>query len=312
MADNKVAERLLNLMLGKETTIDGRGTNRKVQKKTIIKRGRKDSGPKNPRRGRTGMSEEQQLMAPVGGIPDNVAMMILQQMGMAGNTTVPTEPVVEIPVGRAEDDMPMDHGVDYQRAPIRGGGGMSDLPDGDPMLDTLVEDPAYQTAVQEFIDTYGREPATDSELEEIESRINSGDVSRQATEAEVLKNVTGTRGNRAANARGDSENMPPSDRMRQDSPMIHEDATFQEAARLFENYYGREPATDSDFEGPEGVLEIRDALLAFEQDAGGSDPYINEIQRKFGIQSYDYIDEVGNPQLFGDDARRIEMRSRRR
>lgn len=76
---------------------------------------------------------------------------------------------------------------------------------------SLVDDPAFQAAKQSFIERYGHEPATDSDFAEVESMMVSGDTSRSATESEVLRTVTGTRGNQGANARGDDENLPPSD-----------------------------------------------------------------------------------------------------
>lgn len=120
----------------------------------------------------------------------DIMQQLMQLMGM-GEPAPAAKPPVRGYYGNQEELLP-----DY----ATGGHGPS-----------LVNDPAFQKAVGAFTQMYGHEPATDSDFAEVQSMMVSGDTSRQATEQEVLRTVTGTRGSPATGPVGDDENLPPSD-----------------------------------------------------------------------------------------------------
>jgi hypothetical protein len=164
---------------------------------------------------------------------------ILEMMGASGDDelgggevddTLATEPVVQQPAVRGY------YNNEQQLYPNYASGTFGPSAAGDP---------EYEAAMQAWMEANQREPATDGDFAEIESMMTSGDVSRNATEQEVLRTVTGTRGNQGANANGDDENLPDSDT----------DPRWQAAIEAFIRKYGREPATDSDMEKVEGIME---------------------------------------------------------
>lgn len=221
MRSQKISDKVLEQMLGKETqrrpskpTKSGKpGKGREVMKKSLVKEGRKSPGQKNPRGGYTGRSLEEQVTAPVGGLPQPSPQdMIMQIMGMGGGEPAYVNPV-DSPRGYYNNETPLhpDYATGRGYAP------------------SMAQDPAYQAAAVEWMRMKGREPMTDSDLAEVDSMMQSGDVSRQATEQEILKNVTGTRP--AQGPISDDSQLPDSDRSYKpeygkagDTPYVREEA----------------------------------------------------------------------------------------
>lgn len=77
----------------------------------------------------------------------------------------------------------------------------------------------------------------------------------------ILQQLLGGRG-------GSQMDMRAEARGPTDNPMLYESPLFQEAVQMFIEQNGTEPATDGDFEGPGGVLDIMMSL----RDGDNNDP----------------------------------------
>ncbi len=64
------------------------------------------------------------------------------------------------------------------------------------------------------------------------------------------------------------------------NPKLHESPRYQEAVELFIDRNGQEPATDDDFEGPGGVLEIMEELKNGKPRSSTEEAVINKLDEE--------------------------------